>query len=180
MNNLRRLISVLVALSVLCCTLPAFADRRDVPPAEQLDNNTLLWLARSQVGEAGWLSRDEHVAIAYTYARRWRTRKAQVPGITYLDMIFAQSRALDGDRPWILELNEDGTQPPSWPAKLSWEKHRKWWMAVLSRTKQWAEGKLADPCPGTVAFGGKMDTKPDGTIPALCMFENTFYVREDG
>jgi hypothetical protein len=149
-------------------------------PESQWNDTTKLWLARSCVGEAGFVAYEECIGIAWVYASRW---KASSRGTTLEDVIRGYSAAVKRRstlrRKWILDLRLDGERPKRWPNRLRWSGHKPFWETMLKELDQWALGYRANPVKGANHFGGKMDTprkswviiKPTSSVA----FGNVFY-----
>lgn len=116
-----------------------------------------LELAQSFVAEAGWLAERDWAAMAHIHYRR-----AQQRGVTMAQQVTDYCAAFKrpSERRWVLGLNAELSEPPHWPQKLSWARHRPWWHQALRRAGQFlrAPERVKDPCKGTaVHFGGDMD-----------------------
>ena len=149
----------------------------------QWNRNTHLWLARSLVGEAGWKSVDDHVAIMNILRRRWQRLEQQVPGTPFVVMVRQYAAGMSASRTrfsprttWVRalpytmpataasmqdELNERGwaglvyriPPPIGWPAHLDWAAYLPRWNRVLERSNAWAQGRYADKCPEALHWG---------------------------
>lgn len=153
-------------------------------PAEQFDLSTRLWLARAMVGEAGWLARRDHIAIAYVLKRRWKTMRKRWSQIRFKTVVLSYSKALGGGRReytarqlWVRNLGFDLHKPKGWPQKISWKRHSKYWKSILKYVVQWGDGKLSDPCRGrSYHWGGYTDIPNNRLFPIDCGETlNTFY-----
>lgn len=132
-------------------------------PADQWSSDVRLWLARSVLGEVGWLRLDEQAAVAWVYARRAQMSRNH----TFLEMVKTYSAAIKtvGKRrnPWLFELDETVARPKSWPLSEQglgprWKGlHDKAWLKTLDMVDRWQAGKVANPCPGANHFGGYVD-----------------------
>jgi len=172
-------IFILVAISAASFGSENLRVERPVP-ASQWDDETKLWLARSCVGEAGFVAYEECIGIAWVYASRWR---AAPSGATLKAVIRGYSAAVKRRstlrRKWILNLQLDGTRPKGWPKRLRWDGHRPFWEKILYELDQWSKGYRENPVKGANHFGGKMDTpskswvriKPSSSVA----FGNIFY-----
>ena len=118
-----------------------------------------LWLARSCVGEAGWDSYEsrECAAILHVYLKRSRRYNTSLH-----HMVMRYSAAVKNHtkhtRPWIFGLNRRPTRPKKWPRGLDWARYRDRWVAVLKLVDDFQAGRVADPCPEAMRYGGLMDT----------------------
>jgi hypothetical protein len=135
-----------------------------------------LLLAQAVVGEAGWEHVVDHDAIPWLLYRRW-----QRVGGSFEGLILTYCKALNGKRPWLLELGAFGVEPESWPAaSASWSVHRKLWLDAYARIGAWSRGEIADPCASTRHFGGGMDTPRGKMIPARCVGSKNNYWKVGG
>lgn len=161
-------ILILVGLTLLRI---AVAAQQADPPArfepnlgEQWTPEAHLLLAQAVVGEAGWSHAVDHDAIPWLLYRRW-----QHIGGSFEGVVRAYCKALNGSRPWLLELDAEGAQPPSWPTNAaSWSAHRKRWLSVYDRIGAWGHGEVSDPCASARHFGGGMDEPRGKMVPARC------------
>ncbi len=157
-------------LAVLSFILAAQAHAR--PPSElreQLDEATKLTLARAMVGEADWHEPD-HVAIAFVLAKRWPLYRVRHPEASFQDYIALYSSAVKRDvgarAKWLHSLPWGPIEGP----------HSKRWDRVRALVERFSEGKLRDPCPGAMHWGGAMDRPGAGMKPVSCGFtRNIFY-----
>jgi len=165
---MRRTVSLLLTLLVAA---PALAYRKPLPEAEWSED-TQLTLARAMVGEADWHEPD-HVAIAFVLARRWRNRSQNREPIAFQDFIARYSSPLKTDTPrssWIRSLPWG---PLPGPYELRWER-------VQKLVKAWGEGRLKDPCPTAMHWGGAMDRPSRKWHPVSCgMTRNIFYTHRE-
>jgi hypothetical protein len=58
---------------------------------------------------------------------------------------------------WVLTLRRDGRKPNHWHPKLSWQHHRIWWELMLEHVDDFLAGKVKDPVPSALHYGGRMD-----------------------
>jgi len=163
------LIAIVVVLTVLSLlrilTADAQAPTPTAPALAEWSETTQTLLAAAVVGEGGWTSGVDHDAIPWLLYRRWQ----QIGSGSFDDVIQQYCRALDGGRPWLLELDAAGTQPPSWPVdRASWHRHQPLWLKIRARIGAWAAGKVRNPCPTAVHFGGAMDAPHGALVPARC------------
>ena len=140
-----------------------------------------LWLARSCVGEAGWNSADtgECAAIAWVYHKR----SYNFPRRDYFKTMMEYSAAIKPDprRPWIRRLTRRGDRPPLLETNIYWGKHQKKWFKVLEVADNFFRGRVTDPCPDCLHYGGHFDKKRmDLTIWRVAKtpdFNNLFFER---
>lgn len=174
---------LMIIMLMLMSAIGVGSEQREIErpiPESQWNDETKLWLARSCVGEAGFVAYEECIGIAWVYASRWR---ASPRGTTLEDVIRGYSAAVKSRstlrRKWILHLRLDGKRPNRWPKRLYWSGHRPFWEKILSELDQWAKGYRENPVKGANHFGGKMDTpskswvviKPTSSVA----FGNLFY-----
>ena len=62
------------------------------------------------------------------------------------------SSVFNGSRPWLLELNAEGTRPEHWP-RASWSRYRVEWLALLAHVRAELAADKAPPCPTARHFG---------------------------
>lgn len=173
---MRKTLSFLLILST---ATPAFAARRPPVPSEEWDESTQLTLARAMVGEADWHEPD-HVAIAFVLARRWRihlarasARKDQAEQASlsfqrYISLYSAPLRSISPRTKWIRSLPWG---PLDGPYSQRWDR-------VQKVVTWWGEGRLKDPCPSAVHWGGAMDRPSKSWHPVSCgLTRNIFYTR---
>jgi hypothetical protein len=157
-----------IFLAILLIAGQAHANRL-VLPQEQLDEETKLTLARAMVGEADWHEPD-HVAIAFVLARRWplyREHGQPVPFQTYIQRYSSALRRDSGARSaWLRSL-------PWGPIQGPFAGH---WDRVRALVERWSQGKIKDPCPGAMHWGGAMDRPAASLKPVSCGYtRNIFY-----
>jgi hypothetical protein len=140
----------------------ALAQTPDLSPSDWSEATQTL-LAAAVVGESGWQRVTDHDALPWLLYSRWRT-----VGGSFDAMILQYCKALTGKRPWLLQLNPQGDRPAMWPAKASWAKHRRKWLAIRDRIGAWARGEVPNPCPNAIHFGGHMDPAQGAMVPARC------------
>lgn len=124
-------------------------------PANQADDDTLLWLSRAFVSEAGFGATTDYATFAWILARKWHERVVKNPSWTFKQEIFAYCTGFKHktiNRPrqrWVQHLPEDGiTKPLGWTYKANWGVHKKHWSAVRIFAKAWSLGQIEDPCKG--------------------------------
>jgi len=136
---------------------------------EELDVDTKLTLARAMVGEADWHAPD-HVAIAFVLAKRWPLYRARHPEATFRSYIELYSSPLRRDlgarSAWLRTL-------PWGPIEGPYSQH---WDHVRALVERFSQGRLRDPCPGAMHWGGAMDHPGAGMRPVSCGYtRNIFY-----
>jgi hypothetical protein len=125
--------------------------------AQDWTKEAKLWTARSCVGEAGFGAIEECLAIAWVYATRVRgTRQS------FVSVVRKYSAAVKDHerhrRPWIRQLNLDGTMPADWP-QLNWGYHGRMWKKTLAELDAWARGKRPNPVVGANHYGSHRDAQ---------------------
>lgn len=172
------MIAISIALMVLVFGRAACAEQPI--PDEEWTPDARLWLARSLVGEAGFVATEEHAAIAWVYAERWQMSKTR----SFLETVRAYSAAVHGRsnrrHPWIHHLAIDGSRPSGWPSGALWSRRREAWLDVLAWCDGWAAGHFETPCPGATHYGGPCDdhrAREAGWAPIRCQVRtaNRFY-----
>jgi hypothetical protein len=125
-------------------------------PRKQWTDSAKVWTARSCVGEAGFASVDECIAIAWVYA----TRAKESP-FSYLKIVRRYSAATKAHerhrRVWLFNLGLDGKKPDGWPEHLSWRVHKPKWMHLLETLDRWSVGAVPNPVPGANHYGSRED-----------------------
>ena len=117
-----------------------------------------LWLARSCVGEAGFDSSEtgECAAIMHVYKKR-----AKISGKSIYEIARKYSAAIkprdDRRNRWVLDLDRAGNKPDYWHPRLSWKHHRIWWELMLEHVDDFLKGRVKDPVPSAMHYGGRMD-----------------------
>jgi len=118
-----------------------------------------LWLARSCVGEANFDSAEtgECAALLHVYAKR-----ARITNKTIYEIVRAYSAAVKPrkrhPRPWVLQLNRNGTRPKKWPGqKKKWSSVEHLWFDVLWLCDDFLKGKVSNPVPDADHYGSKID-----------------------
>jgi hypothetical protein len=166
---MRKTLSFLLILSTAS---PAFAYRKPPLPTDEWDETTQLTLARAMVGEADWHEPD-HVAIAFVLARRWRIHQARHESLTfqrYISLYSAPLRSISPRTKWIRSLPWGPMDGP----------HAERWDRVQRLVTAWGEGRLRDPCPSAVHWGGAMDRPGKRYHPVSCgLTRNIFYTRRE-
>ena len=127
---------------------------------------TVLWQARSCIGEVGFRNPEECIAMAWVHKKRAVSR-----GISMLSMTRAYSvpvRVVPRSRTWIWELNIV-SKPRSWPRNLRWS-HRHLFFRFLTRKLRGVlDSTVPDPCPDAMHYGGPMDPVPPGFEVTECL-----------
>jgi hypothetical protein len=167
----RSLAWFLAIVLVLCSSAPAHAQRRPVPAADWNDE-TQLTLAQVMVGEADW-NEPDHMAIAFVLARRWEQyRQARGPTSfqRYMQLYSSTMKV--------------GTERARWVRALVWGElpgpHGKRWQRVQQLVQAWGQGKVKDPCPNAIHWGGAMDRPGRNWEPVSCgLTKNIFYQPRD-
>jgi hypothetical protein len=154
---------VILTFAALVRILVAGAQEPRADVRVELSADTQTLLAQAVVGEAGWKPAVDHDVIPWLLYARWRHI-----GGGFDAVIHQYCKALSGSRPWLLELDAEGTQPANWPTKASWAHHKPKWLKIRARIGDWAHGKVANPCPRAVHFGGAMDAPSRAMVPARC------------
>jgi len=114
-----------------------------------------LWLARSCVGEAGWHSVDngECAAIAHVYHKRSYTLRSR----NYMRAMTEYSAAVRVGRPWIRQLTRKADRPRLLETNVYWGRHRDKWIKTLQFADDFFRGRIPDPTPEALHYGGGMD-----------------------
>lgn len=159
-------------LLILLVANPALAYRKPPLPTDEWDETTQLTLARAMVGEADWHEPD-HVAIAYVLARRWRIHQARRESLTfqrYISLYSAPLRSISPRTKWIRSLPWGPLDGP----------YGDRWARVQKLVTAWGEGRVKDPCPNAVHWGGAMDRPSKRWHPVSCgLTRNIFYTHRE-
>jgi hypothetical protein len=145
-----------ILLTILICLFFCIPIQANPLPARQWTDDAKLWTARSCAGESGFEAVEECAAIAWVYANRSAHYRCKY---TYLVRRYSSAvkKHERHRRPWLFELDLQGTRPKTWPSNLDWSKHKKLWFRLLKMLDHWAAGQVVNPVPGADHFGGKMD-----------------------
>jgi len=174
---MRQFFVILAVLFFVPCfrVAPAHAERkRHVPlPAEQLDDEAKLTLARAMVGEADWHEPD-HRAIAWVLAKRFNSIETRKPGkTTFSELVakYASPLKTKTERTQFIQ-----TLPWGDPTSDAYKPFAKHWAAVRELVERWAAGDIPDPCPRAKHWGGAMDRPKVKLQPVNCgLTRNIFY-----
>lgn len=132
---------------------------------EEMIIPTIILLAASCIGEAGWDAHEtgECAAIIYVYKTR-----ADLYGVSVRSMVSKYSSPLKTrTKPWLMHLNKEGTCPKHFPKNLSWKKYKKDWLDTLTVAEQALHSQTRNPTPGAEHFGMHSDKKFLGTSSSL-------------
>lgn len=159
-------------LLILLLAAPALAYMKPPLPAEEWDESTQLTLAQAMVGEADWHEPD-HVAIAFVLARRWHMHQAHRQPISFQRYISLYSASL-----------RNGSERSHFIRSLPWGPlpgpHEQRWNRVQALVRAWGDGRIKDPCPRAVHWGGAMDRPSHKYSPISCgLTRNIFYTHRD-
>jgi hypothetical protein len=138
-----------------------------------------LLLAQSCVGEAGFKSAEtgECAAIAHVYLKR-----SEKSGLSFVRVMRRYSAAIKPGvgKLWVRNLRHDGLKPRGWPRHLKWSRYVDDWRAVLNVANAFLAGRVKDPLPNALHYGGWIDRHRLGPawqrIP-VDKFRNWFYRR---
>jgi hypothetical protein len=151
-----------------------------VIPHEEWTPEAHVWLARAVRAE-------EQIALAYVLAKRYHLFQTRGRNITFLWMTRTYCsgmkptlKVLSERQKWSRDINLAGDQPAHWPKKLSWKKHKKYWLRTVEALDIWVRGGYIDPCPKAIHWGGPMDIPMDVRMyPLKCTkqrdYGNTLY-----
>jgi hypothetical protein len=93
----------------------------------------------------------------HVYKKRAKLSRAK----TLYDIARKYSAAIkrrdDHPNPWVLYLDRAGTKPKHWHPRLSWKHHLIWWELMLEHVDDFLAGKVKDPLPSAMHYGGRMD-----------------------
>jgi hypothetical protein len=146
----RRITWIIVLLVTLQLTRMACAQ----PPDNQ-SRDTVLWQARSCVGEVGW--DDRQTCIAMTYVHMKRARRHGVPLVWMILQYSSPVSTRAVRRSWVQHLRMDTRRGSHWPARLPWL--RSWrqfhWSASIKLVQEVYAGMHEDPCPDAIHYGSR-------------------------
>ena len=131
----------------------------------------ILTLAQMCVGEMNWRGGETlecpaavHVVL-WLQKNRLRGRGARPPSLTWVAQ--AYSAVWGGpharrQRPWIFELNLEGTRPSSWgaTARAAWDPHEPRWVETIESVRGSVSLEIPNPCPGAHDWGSEADGAP--------------------
>ncbi len=145
------MITSLAVWTVFCLAvglLTVHAEASKPVPESEWSPETALWLARAQVGEAGWTGYLDHDAMAWVLARRWR---AAPPGTRFVTVVKQYCNSLDEHRPraaWLRNLEDSSLVPEGWPITTRWNVREPQWKEIRMRAELWFAGEIPDPTGG--------------------------------
>lgn len=145
-------------LVVLFVASTSNAQRRVTP--------TVMWQARSCIGEVGFANPEECIAMAWVHKKRALQRN-----VTMLAMVRAYSvpmRVRPTSRPWLWELSPN-SKPSSWPRNLRWSMREQYLDFLFGKLRGVVDGSVQDPCPDALHYGGPMDPVPTGFELTECI-----------
>lgn len=156
----------IAAVLVASLALPLGVSSARAETRSALEPEARLWAARTCYVEASFRS-DDCVALLWVMHKR-----AKRAGRPWLDMLRDYS-AINAD---TKRANEARAFP--WgdvPAKP--DSFNRQWGKLRDLVAEFAEGKLADPCPRAYHWGGTMDPARGRMVRARCAVTtaNTFY-----
>jgi hypothetical protein len=160
-----------IIVFIIILIMPAIASTKK--------HDVALWLARSCVGEAGWeaYETNECAAIMHVYLKRADIYRQPLYRIVR-KYSSAVKNHIKHDRQWIFQLNRKGKRPKQWPKNLSWKKRQPQWKKILHMADLFRDGRIEDPLPSALHYGGKMDTNLNPkhwTQIKKTGFKNMFY-----
>lgn len=141
-------------------------------PPEQWTPPARLDLARAMVGEADFHRTEDHIAIAWVLAKRWKHARLRFPRWRFHDQVrkFASPLKVDSPRArWVRAL-------PWGPLSGVLKRYTKRWFSVMNLVVDWGLGNIRDPCRSAISWGGTMDPPGERLRPVDCgRTANTFY-----
>jgi len=136
---------------------------------EPLTDDDLLTLAQALVGEADWHEPD-HAAIAWVLKKRWELYLRTHDWLDFGAFVKLYCSPLKTDSP-----RSRAIQALTWgPSSGKWGGER--WLKVQRFVERWADGRVQDPCPSAMQWGGTMDRPHGHWYPVSCgRTNNIFY-----
>lgn len=128
----------------------------------QLLNLTALVIARTCVSEANWGVED--CQAIYRVVRRNRGPTETLMGSLRRHSRYTSEQWVPRSRRtrWVVELNLEGTRPPSFPEELNWERdYLPRWQGVLALAHRMLAGRDLGVCARApiMAWGGRCDVE---------------------
>jgi hypothetical protein len=169
----KRLAAAMLAFALLLCSAAPSLAWRPPLPEEAWNEDAQIALARAMVGEADW-NEPDHVAIAFVLARRWRKATSnRVEPLPFEQFVARYSASL-----------RNGTARGSWIRGLQWGPmpgpFEQRWDRVRKLVDAWGRGRVKDPCPNAMHWGGAMDRPSRRYHAVSCgLTRNIFYAPRD-
>lgn len=171
--------------SATVCVIAAGATlsaQKNEPLVPNWTSDTHLKLAQCFVAEADEASKD-WTAIAYAMRNWLHVRQRPMPHLRYVDITKSicsvhklRRRSLSQRQIWIRGLSFPAgrdtagelifEKPEGFPARSSWIRKKKHWLAALMHADAWRQGRLKDPCKGkAVTWGAPIDPDNPHHLP---------------
>lgn len=123
-------------------------------PQDQVSEDTLVWVSRALVSEAGFQAKRDYATILWVLLKKWKRHLVKDNTTSFKDFVFSYCTGLHPERinnrsqRWVQFLPEDGeTVPKGWSPELDWNKHKVLWAKIRTFVRSWADGYVQDPCP---------------------------------
>jgi hypothetical protein len=143
-------------------------------------NDTVLWLARSCVGEAGWNAWDtgECAAILHLYKRRSEITGEKIDTLARRYSAAIKPRSSRNNK-WVLGLQDSADRPHDWPSGAKWSRYRFHWIMTLLAVELFMLEMVEDPLPNAWHYGCKFDTPPEGSVLIKTQFKNRWWKKNE-
>lgn len=149
---------------------PAHADSFD---------ETAVILAQSYVAESGWDSPVDQAAMYHALEEGAFRR-----GVSIADQArsyVAVFRTTHERSQWVTGLNAEATEPPGWPADVSWERYgRPRWLRLLAHAKTDLVFPPPNPCNGKPRHWGGPSLAQDATRAARALHDGRWRALQCG
>jgi hypothetical protein len=173
-----QLVAVLMGLVLMAVAMPPLTTQaRPGPIVDEAEWTELaqLRMAQAFLGEADDHAPD-HKAIAWVLYRRWKIRcrnKGYIPLATFIRQYSAPLR-VDLPRARTIRNLPWGDPLPGSP--YATKNLTKRWSNARKLVTDWQAGRVKDPCPRALHWGGTMDTPKYNWHPVSCgRTRNIFY-----
>lgn len=153
-------------------------------PQDQVSEETLVWVSRALVSEAGFKAKRDYATILWVLLKKWKRHTLKDNTTSFKDFVLSYCTGLHPDRinnrdhRWVQFLPANGeTQPKGWSPELDWDKHKILWANLLTFVKYWAAGYVQDPCPRATDWAAPyVDIDPNVFVAVSCgNTKNSYY-----
>lgn len=165
----KEVVKVLVAAVLLVCFLPTRLFAAPLPPSQDYEASRRI-LAVTIVAEADGSVQDWK-AMSWVLAKRWGIRHKTRPEESFAAFVkkFASVWKVDTSRAKIL-------RQLVWGKSALPKRRRRVWADAQDFVLRWQAGRVPDPCPTALNWGGTMDVPVGQWEPVNCgRTRNIFY-----